>query len=382
MEKIPFVINDFLLLEEFCNLKCAYCTGFFPSEYRFAPNHGRLQMPLVWKEMLEKNPHLRQYLDESPTIDSFFELGNAALEALDEYADYPILKVSGGEVTLNQKLPAFIRKVHNRYQGVQILTNGVLLNEKDLDQYQEMGNVFFQISLDGHTLETNSARSQNPNVLKRVLNNLKGIAWRKMGLEINCVLTRHNTESFGEFASFLDELDGPIVMPRPVRGEPKLGLYPSVEQIKSFSKVCEEADKNHQSLPPKPYLDRVVSALERTIRSDNCYVPFFVAGVNNYGMVKTCTRTDQLPMLGSVFSEGGRVFDMISSGKHYDPYSRPGPCGECVIQYELFNLLLEGLVAASDLERIPTFKVPGAIDYTQKIIGRLKSGPPKPGGFS
>ena len=273
-QKTQFVINDILFLEEFCNLACGYCEGFYPTEFKFKPRDGKLKMPSAWKAMVEADPLLQSRLRSEPTVDSLFEVGREVLARMDENTTYPILKLSGGEIFLYDKLVPFVESIHQRYSGVQLLTNGVLFGEAEVNQLASLGNVYFQISLDGVTTQTNVSRSKSEGTLDRILRNIDRIRDKGMGLEINCVLTNTNTDSFIGLAEYLAERGDVVVMPRPVRGPPAKTQAATDEQVRAFAAVRDRYSDLGHVLPPPAYLDRVISVLERKQRSWDCFVPF------------------------------------------------------------------------------------------------------------
>ncbi len=371
VQKTPFVINDILFLEEFCNLACGYCEGFYPTEFKFKPREGKLRMPTSWKAMVEADQSLQTRLSSEPTVDSLFDVGREVLERMNEKATYPILKLSGGEIFLYDKLVSFVESIHDQYSGVQLLTNGVLFGAAEVDRLASLGNVYFQISLDGVTPQTNSSRSKSGATLDRILRNIDRIQDAGMGLEINCVLTNTNTDSFLHLAEYMAHRGTSIVMPRPVRGPPAKTQAASDEQVRAFATVRERYNDIGHVLPPEAYLDRVISVLERKQRSWDCFVPFFVLGENYYGKINTCTCSGALPVLGNALDKDTTAFHTLSTRAQYDAKSKPEPCADCITQYEVFNLYAEGKVTDAELTKLATFRVPNALATAQRIKAEL-----------
>lgn len=154
------------------------------------------------------------------------------------YAD--ILKISGGEITTNENLVDFINEIHRNYLSIQILTNGFNISEKDIKKYKKMRNISFQISIDGVTKESNYAKSHNVNITEKVLQNIDNMIKEGLGIEINCVLTKYNTDKFLEFLERFKDADNFIIIPRPVRGKPKESLTFSKEQVEVFENVIND----------------------------------------------------------------------------------------------------------------------------------------------
>ncbi len=301
--KSKLVFNDQRILDEFCNSKCKYCGGFYPSEYRLNFDENKaIEMPVCWKEYIQNNKSLSKRIPLKPKISDFFALGKKVLFEADKVFDYKILKLSGGEIFIYDEIVDFIKSINKDYVAIQLLTNSLAITHKKIDKLARLGNVYFQISLDGASGKTNFARNGNNLVVKKILENIEHILKNGMGLEINCVLTKYNTGLFDDMLKKFKGYKNFVIRPRPVRNEPKDILNFNKDQIKAFKKITiNNYDLYSEILPPREYLERLVYVMENERRNWNCYVPFYVLGINNYGDVNTCTRTDDLKRIGNIF---------------------------------------------------------------------------------
>lgn len=369
-----FVVHDQRIIDEFCNLACDYCEGFTPSAFSFRPDEdGRLtNMPETWRWMVSDSPELTALIPETPRTQDFFSLGKTVVGEVAKRAESKILKLSGGEITLYDGLVDYVRGVHGDYTAVQVLTNGYKLSREDIDAYAEMGNIYFQVSLDGANKDTNYARTHNPAITQRVVENIQYIAQREMPVEINCVLTKHNTGSFEDMLVTFQDTSDTVIIPRPVRGEPKEVMDFTQEQLADFKAVVlGKYDQYKHLLPPKIYLERLIEMMEQSSRSDRCYVPYFVMGVNNYGDAETCSCGGDMPLLGNVLSEPDAIFAKHEGFTNYSPDIPYDDCGYCMTQYEFLNLYVEGLVTAEEMRRIPTYRYDGVIDQIEATRAEL-----------
>ncbi len=371
--KSEYVFNDQLILDEFCNLKCKYCGGFYPSEFHLKQDsNGKINMPESWKEMIRKNHDLSDRISENPTVGDFFKLAEDVLSKIEQATDYKILKISGGEIFLYKDIVDFIEKIHKKFAAVQLLTNGLTLTSNQITQLRKLGNIYFQISLDGVTGEANFARNGSDKVVKKILNDIEQILEQGMGLEINCVLTKYNTGLFEEMLNYFKDSKNLVIAPRPVRGKPKAALNFSEEQLESFKKI---AIKNYQIyaniLPSKHYMERLVSLMETGTRKWKCYVPYYVLGANNYGDISTCTCTGELPRIGNIFNESEKIGNIFSKNEGYIPQKKYSACSYCITQYEMLNLYTEDLINRADMEKVPSFRIPGVMDRVDLIKKRL-----------
>lgn len=294
--------------------------------------------------------------------------------AMSAGADSQILKLSGGEITLYSQLVEYVRGVHDKYAAVQILTNGYKLTPEQIDEYARMGNIYFQISLDGTTHETNRARTPNGHITQKVVDNIGRISEKGMPIEINCVLTSFNT---GNFDTMLDTLKGMgdiMVVPRPVRGSGRQMFDFTPEQLEAFRQVViDRYDEYASVLPPKPYLDRLVTMMADGYRSNRCYVPFFVQGMDNYGNAEMCACGGTMPMLGNVLNDADEVFDRHRADTNYDPGENHDDCSYCMTQFEIMNLYVEGAISREDMLRVPSYRFGGVLDQVDKTGARLAS---------
>ncbi len=371
-EPVPLVFHDQRVVDEGCNLACGYCApSGFPMRL---DREGQAHMPEGWRETVIDLPVVNEVLPKNPQLTDFVALGSKAIEAVRSQADVKILKLSGGEITLYPKLVEYIKDVHQNYEAVQILTNGLKLTAEQIDAFGEMGNIFFQISLDGTTTATNRARTPNGRLTEKVMGNIRYVAEKGIPMEINCVLTSHNTGSIDTVLDDLKGLGDIIVVPRPVRGDGRKLMNFTAEQLEAFKAVVLGRFEEYRSiLPPKPYLERLVGMMENGVRADRCYVPFFVQGVDNYGTAEMCSCGGNLPRLGNVLDSENEVFDKHREGTNYDPGGGHDDCSYCMTQYEIMNLYVEGKIDRDDMLRIPTFRYNGILDQVEKIGQRLRT---------
>jgi len=365
-----FVIHDQRILDEACNLACGYCA---PSGFPMRIDRkGGAHMPVSWRETLSVVPAVDEALPEQPQLTDFFALGEKVISVMSTAADSQILKLSGGEITLYPQLVDYVRNLHSNYSAVQILTNGYKLTPEQIDDFADLGNVYFQISLDGTTMETNRARTPNGHITQRVIENIERISERAMPVEINCVLTCHNTGSFDVILDTLKNMGDIVVVPRPVRGDGRRLLDFTPDQLEMFRQVViDRYDEYKSILPPKPYLDRLIKMMTDGNRSDRCYVPFLVQGVDNYGNAETCSCGGTMPILGNVLESVDEVFDKHRSATNYDPSEMYDDCSYCMTQYEIMNLYIEGAIGREDMLRVPSFRFGGVLDEVDRTRARL-----------
>ena len=320
-------------------------------------------MPISWQQRILDDPELRDRIPENPRIRDFFKLGEMATAEADKMVTYDILKLSGGEVTLYDDLVGYVEGLHDQYTAVQLLTNGLKLTREQIEKFAEMGNVFFQISLDGVTKESNAGRTPNGRITERILDNIDAIVENGMGIEINCVLTKDNTASFEEMLQRLKGSPNLVIIPRPVRGDPKATLNFTQEQLAIFKMaVLDKYEDYADILPPKVYLERLVQMMETQAREAPSNLPFFVMGMDNYGTVETCSCGGDLPKLGNVFRNPEEISSTFKKFENYQVINDYHDCSYCMVQYELINLYIEGAISREEMLRIPSFQYAGVLE--------------------
>lgn len=368
------IYQDQRVAEEFCNFRCDYCEGFAPSEYSLCKDaNGNLKVAKEWFEKIENLPiEARAFFKNGRKMEDFYKLSARVIDKSGEVMETDILKISGGEVTTNKQLAEFIEDIHNKYFSVQILTNGFNLSKEDVNEYKKMGNVSFQISIDGATAKSNYAKSHNAKVTEKVLKNIEYLIEQGIGVEINCVLTKYNTGMILQFLERFKEADNFIIVPRPVRGKPKDILNFSKEQIIEFERIVEENFEEYSNiLPPKKYMDRLIEIMKNDKRNTPCYIPHFVQSIDGYGNFEQCP-------IGLINDINYNILDKTLSTSEksrrlneYHIFDNVAFCKNCTNQYEMFNLYVEGEISKEELKKMPSLNSDIIISHIDEIKDNL-----------
>ena len=231
-----------------------------------------------------------------------------------------------------------------------------------------MRNISFQISIDGVTKESNYAKSHNVNITEKVLQNIDNMIKEGLGIEINCVLTKYNTDKFLEFLERFKDADNFIIIPRPVMGKPKESLTFSKEQVEVFENVINDNfDKYSKILPPREYFKRLVEIMKNDKRNTECYIPFFVESIDSYGNVEECP-------IGLVTKSNYNIFEKQQNnngiGTKY-VFRNNKLCQNCTNQYEMFNLYVEGKITKEELKKMPSLNSDKIINNIDKIKNEI-----------
>lgn len=280
-----------------------------------------------------------------------------------KYVEPAILKSSGyGEITLIQDF----LKLIPRDIPFQLITNGFLLNNKTIEAIATNKKFFICLSLDGHTFMMNSCRAENTRIHQRVIKNLNLIADKGIPIEINSVLTKHNTAVYHKFLDYLMPLREKTEItcyPFPVRPFGKRRnneLKLSKRDIEVFKEqVVDRFEKYGALLPPKKYLERLMYFLVTGHKNWPCYT-----GVLNLGIVPSGDLVDcpcgASNYLGNIFTDPDQAFNnrfndinkLISN-----PEKPISPnCANCFNHYEVINLFIDNEISLKELQAIRLFR--------------------------
>lgn len=152
IEKKKYLVNDLVVREDFCNMKCTYClteTSTF----------GEEKVKDYTKLKYEEGSDLKKNLNNMSKI-------------LRAKYDIAVLKISGGEILMVNNILEFIKEESKHYKVVQLLTNGTLLNKELIEGLSQIDNVCIQLSLDHHTVIGNAYRTKNEKLLNHILENI------------------------------------------------------------------------------------------------------------------------------------------------------------------------------------------------------------------
>ncbi|MBD5534772.1 MAG: HAD-IA family hydrolase [Lachnospiraceae bacterium] len=360
-EKKKFLFEDLVVVEDLCNMRCEYCLTQ-TSQFKKESNE---------EERTRNKLSCCSYVEGS---DFKYKLDTIQENILEEI-DIAILKISGGEILLLPEIHQYILNQAKRFKGVQVLTNGVLLNEQILMDYKEANNICLQISLDHHTMEGNSYRTKKESVLERILYNIDLANKYGVPVEINCVLTDKNTGILKSFLDYLNRYDkGVIVFPFPVRGSERKRYYMKKEQIVTIEEIINCYDVYKNILAPKEYMKYLLEFLKTGKRKTDCSLPYMAVGVFEDGTVTPCPNY-WFTSLGSILEDKHGVAEKVGEEKIYhiltcdkNPLKE---CHSCFTPWEIFNLYVEGILTYEELLKSPSYSFEGMEEYIKSVMATI-----------
>ncbi len=350
------IYQDQRIAEEFCNFNCEYCGGFCPSEYSIKKdNHGNLTVPDEWYEIIKRLPiEVKTHFEKSRTLDQFYGLSHQIMEKTSNLIQSDILKISGGELTIYSKLSEFVSLIHNKYLSIQILSNGYNISQEEIIKYRDMRNVNFQISLDGVSPEANYSKTHSKFITNKVLENINFMLKNNIGVEINCVLTKYNTDKFFEFLGYFKNAKNFMIVPRPVRGGSRKLIDFSKEQVLIFEKdVMNNYEKYQNILPPKKYFERLIKIMKNGKRIYSCYIPYFIQSIDGYGNFEMCPLGLPFDTEKNILDDSINNTDILLNSS-YSINNNYKLCNYCIVQFEMLNLYVEDEISEKELMRMPS----------------------------
>ncbi len=341
-----FLYHDLIVAGNWCNLKCSYCTSVAD-----AGDFG---------EATSASAKRRGAAIAIPDV-------LAMLDGLRFHVDAPVIKVSGGELFLLANAADLVAELSARYAHVQVLTNGTELTPAIVERLSGIGNVGFNLSLDGHTPEMNAMRWRSSRLGERVMAALDAVAAVGRPLEITMVVSAANAAHLLDFLAFLATLPCRVVLiPIPVRGIHSERLF-GVEARRAF------ADRL-QSLPgafapvlgPAAYYHRLADFLdgEDGVRRHRCHLTAAAVQLFDTGAITPCP-VGWTAEIANVRRDGiDAASAVIGEHKLYDLMQRDPPrvpvCRSCFSQADVLNLYLDGAIDLAELAVMPLFAAPAA----------------------
>lgn len=351
--KLKYLMNDFVVQEHVCNLRCSYCLNF---------ENENLKPGEPWK------PIARVTLKEG----SFgWQRARKVLETCREQGDAPILRVAGGEVLAIPGAVDFLQEVADDWDRLQILTNAVFLT-RDIDRLQRIDNLNLCCSLDGHTPELNALRTPQEKWARKIIEGVTAAVHAGIPVEVYTVLTTHNARSLYDFACWLLELPRSAdlrLLPFPVRGNAAKGTLPGPEDFQDVGRLIDEFDRFRAILPPARYLERLWQVGTSSERVNRCRIPLSIMQSFDDGLLAACTNCWAAP-LGNML-EDDDPFARIGKANIHKLFLRNPPrvpfCNGCFTPFDVVNVFLDGDCRLEEVTAMDLYSSPAARDRLKEL---------------
>lgn len=340
--------NDLVVNEDSCNLSCTYC--------------------LTGQSNL-KQSHSEQLIFRPPTRDRYGpeSLLGQRLPVIDQRVDttfkVPLLKVTGGEIFLVAGVMDFLREQAAEHEVLVIQTNGVLVRDEHLEELRDWGNVVLQISLDSHLYTGNSYRVQSESLHDKVVRRIEAILDSGLDTEIYGVLNDRSVTELEPFAAWLaDRPSPPVFFPFPVRGPDSEKFAVRPDQIGHIEEFVARYDDFSETLPPRPYFDRLLRFYRDGGRTFGCHLPRMVISTFSDGVVTPCPNiwfSNMGNLLADDWAETlGRVGETGLYKALLAPKPRLNACRGCFTPWDTLSMYFDDEITLDELCAAPTYAPP------------------------
>jgi len=212
----------------------------------------------------------------------------------------------GGEPLLRKEIllkSAKILKANNPFGMISMVTNGLLIDEKNVSELLESGVTRIQVSLDGATSTTHDKLRQKKGAFDSAINAIKILKQKKVdSVEIAFCPTSFNLHEFLDVYNICKKLnvDGIRVQPLMLLGRANnnsTDIVPSEEQYRQLVETIYNIQKNDKSITvtwgdPVDHIIRFKTVCRSFISfigikangsiAPSPYIPFVVGNIRKY----------------------------------------------------------------------------------------------------
>lgn len=359
--RLLYLMNDFVVQEHVCNLRCSYCLNFENENLK----PGQPWVPL---ERIDLN------------AGGFgWQRARNVLEACHARGDAPILRLAGGEIMAIAGSLGFIAEEASKWQRIQVLTNATFL-ERDIERLKEIPNLNLCCSVDGHTTELNRERTPNARWAQRIISGLLAAIGAGVPVEVYMVLTHANVHAVYDFAAWLRALPRKAdvrLLPFPVRGKVGGSQRPSPAEYDSLRRLLAEFVDFAEILPPRAFLERLLEFCVSERRSIRCRVPLAFMQAFDDGVIASCSNCWASP-LGNILEQPS-VFDQVGEANIHKLFLRDPPrfpfCKTCFTPFDVVNTYLDGVCTLEEIGAMDLYSTLGVRRRLEELRGAWQAGP-------
>jgi radical SAM protein with 4Fe4S-binding SPASM domain len=177
---IPLIAT--LELTHDCNLSCVHCYNFDRTTQKKSP----------LKKLFLSDQEIESVIIDLSKLGTLF------------------INFSGGEALLHPSLHKFISLTKSLHMEARLKSNGILLDQRKIEELLDSGLNSIDISLYGHNNEIYSHFCNSADGFSKVEAALKILATSKLDTHINVILHKYNVENIRELINFCEELQLPF----------------------------------------------------------------------------------------------------------------------------------------------------------------------------
>ena len=333
-----YVFFDIGFYED-CNLKCAYCR--------------------------------KKYIKNTNTL-SLFDVVQE-VELVKAHYRIAVVKISGyGEITTWRNFGEVLKYLAGEFPSVQIITNGTY-TKKTMEEICKYSNVSLNITIDGHTLEMNSYRTEhNESIQRIVLNNFLEAMNAGIPLEINSVLHDKNIKTYESFLEYISSVKGYgqlIVFPFPVKIFERTKMQrPHI----SWDKYClhdlvDNWWKIYGDILPSYEYAKDLKSFCANGRQNVCHVNWLNIGTGARDERLVCPNYGESLSMGDFRKSFSYLEKCEKVEKEYFKIQIGADCKTCFNHFHILNLYVEERITLDELLRIPSLNQTESIAIIKKV---------------
>ena len=189
-----------------------------------------------------------------------------------------MIKLTGGEIFIVKDIMDFVETMANEHVSIIVQTNALPLTDAKLKRLVEFGNLTVQISLDSSAYEGNTYRLQSKKLHAKLLERIAAVVNSGLPTEIYAVVNDKSVKYLKDLVEWCGAFDSnhPQLFPFPVRGPDSETFQIGPDDHHHVRALYGMLDDYAHVLPPRPYIDRLVSFYEEGGRTWRCHLPRLV----------------------------------------------------------------------------------------------------------
>lgn len=361
--KRKLLLCDLVIGEHLCNQSCDYCLTRYDL-------YNEKDTAVKEKYRYEEGANLH------------FRLNRIIDNLLNQF-DVAALKIIGGEIFMIPNIIALLEERSHQFVNVQLMTNGILLNEERISRLSKIENFHLQISVDSSNFNGNYYRNKNKVIHEKLLRNIDMAVKAGIPLEINCVLTDKSIEYLEEYLLYLKQYAGYLlkIYPFPVRGDETEKFLPRADQFEIIQKIIDKYDTFGSIMPPIQYFENLYTFIKEGRRQRECSIPFHTFQAFENGEVTPCPYW-WTTNIGNLIEKQDEIVAAVNKNPVYrmifNGVPRLSSCKKCYIRSEVLNLFFENKLSLKDIatipfysdERMQNYLISLKKDYEEKYKGK------------
>ena len=234
-----------------------------------------------------------------------------------------------------------------------------------MERLAELGNLTVQISLDSSTYAGNNYRLQSEKLHNKLLDRISAVVKAGLPTEVYAVVNNQSIKYLSDLVSWCGsfEANHPQLFPFPVRGPDSEKFQIEPHQYHHLEALYGMLEEYGHVLPPRPYIDRLVSFYNDNGRTWKCHLPRLVVSTFSDGVSTPCPNI-WFHNMGSLTEDESweGALDKVNASPFYQlllgDRPRLNACKGCFTPWDTLSLYFEDFITLDELCRAPSYGNP------------------------